>query len=149
MSTIAKATLDFIPSSRRIDRRRCLQRDHAETLLRRAEYLPEHDRLILVAALHDGRSSAEIACLAQSHPSSIRRRLRTLLKRLGSPRFIFVMRQHEHWPPVRRRIAVACELHGLSSRQAAGALGISLHIVRRHRLVIDALFEHSRKEAAA
>jgi DNA-directed RNA polymerase specialized sigma24 family protein len=58
-----------------------------------------------------------------------------------SPQFIYVLRQRDEWTPTRRRVATACLLHGLSLRQAAAALHLSLYTVRRHQDAIIALFE--------
>jgi len=40
---------------------------------------------------------------------------------------------------LRRRIAISCFLHGLSIREAARQLGLSLHTVRRHRDAVAAM----------
>lgn len=44
---------------------------------------------------------------------------------------------------LRRKVAASCFLHGLSIREAAQELGLSLHTVRRHRDAVAALAEVS------
>lgn len=45
------------------------------------------------------------------------------------------------WPPKRRAVAQEVFINGRSSREAADALGLSIHAVRREMNAINALFE--------
>jgi DNA-directed RNA polymerase specialized sigma24 family protein len=147
------------------DLRRSQRREAVQVLLDRAQAaeLPSEQVALLRAAYADGRSAIEIAALVSAAsidpthaadaprdptiprvsatPRAIRRRLRRLSRRVMSPQFIFVLRHRDTWPPSRRRVATACVLHGLSLRQAAASLRLSLYTVRRHHDAIGALFE--------
>lgn len=71
---------------------------------------------------------------------TLRRRVRLLASRLMEPKFVFVMREMRDWPTARRAVAEAVVLHGLSLREAAAALSMSLHAVRREHAAVHALF---------
>jgi DNA-directed RNA polymerase specialized sigma24 family protein len=82
------------------------------------------------------RVSSPAALLARA----LRRRVRQLAARLLEPKFVFVMREMRDWPTSRRAVAEAVVLHGLSLREAAAALSMSLHAVRREHAAVHALF---------
>lgn len=94
---------------------------------------------------------SDIAALRGVSPSVLRRRVRRLVKRMASDEFLFVSRHvaPRHggscpWSSTRRRVAEACVLRGLSLRQAASLLNLSLHTVRTHRGAVAALFDSVR-----
>jgi DNA-binding Lrp family transcriptional regulator len=116
-------------------------RDSAEHILRRAEFLPERDRTLLMAALSEGRTARELAALLGTTPRSVRRRLRRLSGHVLSDRFVFVMRHRDSWPASRRRIATACVLQRTSIRQAAVDLRTSHYNVRKQLDAVAALLE--------
>lgn len=137
-----------------VDLRRAHRRGHVETMITRAESapIPPEELSLLRAAYVDGRTAIEIASIALAAsasapptraPSSraVRRRLRTIARRVTSPLFLFVLRHRDTWPPARRKVANACVLQGLSLRETARMLGLSLYNVRRHHGAILALFE--------
>ncbi len=124
-----------------LDLRRKRQRDLVEVIALRAELLPPRDRALVEAIYREGASAKEVALLAGVSPRSVRRRLRALVQRMLEPRFVFVARSRDAWPRQRRAVATACVLHGLSLREAAKALGLSLHCVRRHMQAVQTLFE--------
>ncbi len=68
----------------------------------------------------------------------LRRHLKRLVERLASPRFVCVERFGQSWPTTRRRVAQACVIEGLSIRQAARTLNLSIHTVRKQLQTIDA-----------
>ena len=70
-----------------------------------------------------------------------RRRLRRLVARLESDRFMLVVGRRNAWATTRRRVAVTCVLQGRSLRQASRDLGLSLHTVRRHMEAVEAACE--------
>jgi DNA-directed RNA polymerase specialized sigma24 family protein len=137
-----------------LDLRRGFRRDVAQRLVERAAHLPAPDRCLVEGVFRDGRSIAELAELWPENPKSgrgaraLRRRLHRLIERLNSPGFLLVAECRERWGPTRRRVATACILHGLSHREAADSLGISLHTVRRHFAAVIAITEALRGGAA-
>ena len=131
------------------DLRRKHRRELVEAVLQASPYLPDQDRALLEAFYRDGRPVAELAALAGCTPRVIRRRIRTLVARVLSPRFAFVAHHEPRWSPTRRRVARACVLGGRSLREAADDLALSLHTVRRHHDAINALFETLARGARA
>lgn len=133
-----------------LDLRRGFRRDMAQTLVERARHLPEPDRYLIEGVFRDGRSIAELAAMWGENPEpgrspkSLRRRLHRLVDRLNSPRYLLVAEYRDRWAPTRRRVATACVLHGMSLREAADALGTSLHTVRRHFDAVVAIADAMR-----
>lgn len=127
------------------DLRRRRRREIVEQILDRSAMLPPADRTLMRTIFEDGRSVAEIAALAgKADPRALRRRVRRLVRRVLSNRFLFVMRNRDRWGATRRNVATVCVIHGLSIREAAAELGISLHAVRRQREAVDALYDAAR-----
>ena len=130
-----------------LDLRRGFRREVAEVLVERAELLPEPDRRLIEGVFRDGRSIREVAAVWGDPPGpgrderTLRRRLHRLVRRLYSPEFLVVAQLRERWAPARRRVATACVLHGLSLREAAEALGMSMHTVRRQLDAVSAIVE--------
>lgn len=129
------------------DLRRKRRRAVAEELVERAEHLLPPDRALIRAVYHDGQTAAEIARLQGVSPRRVRSRLRRLIARMASPDFLVVARDRHAWPPTRRRVATAVVLQGLSMRETAIRLRLSLHAVRRHMEQIRALVEASQTRA--
>lgn len=123
------------------DLRRRASRDLAEVIVARAALLMPEDRRLLEAIYTDGLTALAVAQLTGDSPRSVRRRIRTLAARVLSDRFVFVMRQREHWRPTRRRVATACIVQGRPMREGARHLRLSLHVVRRQLDAVNALFE--------
>jgi hypothetical protein len=137
------------------------RRQHAERLVQRARWLQPADRALIEAVYAEGLSVAAYVrrCRARQTepvPSAgvdfgddaiglemrsrlARRRLRRLVERLLSDRFVFVTARWEDWTTTRRRVAAACVVQGRSMRAASRDLGLSLHTVRRHMQAIEAL----------
>lgn len=124
--------------------RRKRQRDTADTILARADFLPPPDRTLILAVYEDSRPVADLARMMGQDPRALRRRIRRLVQRMVSPRYAFVAARRDQWSSTRRRVATACVLHGLSLRAAADQLGLSHYTVRRHCQIIDALVEAAR-----
>lgn len=132
------------------DRRR-FRREQAERLLERAALLPDPDRVLLELVLREGRTMADVAAVRGVSYHALRRHFGRLLRRLASDEFVFVARQLSPphggacpWGPIRRRVAEACVLRGLSMRQASRVLNLSLHTVRTHRHALSAMVESVR-----
>jgi DNA-binding Lrp family transcriptional regulator len=115
--------------------------DSAEHILRRAEFLPEKDRTLLMAALSEGRTAQELAVMLGTTPRSIRRRLRRLSRHVLSDRFVFVMRHRDSWPATRRRIATACVLQRRTIRQTALDFRTSHYNVRKQLDAVAVLLD--------
>jgi len=133
------------------DLRRRWGREQAERLVDRASALPDPDRVLVELVFREGKSMSDIAALRGVPPSVLRRRVRRLVRRMASDEFLFVSRHvaPRHggpcaWSGTRRRVAEACVLRGLSLRQAATLLNLSLHTVRTHRVALAAMFDAVR-----
>lgn len=130
-------------------RRREARAELIARLATRAELLPPEERALLKAVYERGMPVAKLAALrgAEGDAGALRRRLRRLVVRVLSPEFEFVARHRTGWGAARRRVATAMVLHGLSQRQAAAALGLSAHVVRRHREAVLALYDAAAQAA--
>ncbi|QKK09899.1 MAG: hypothetical protein HND58_18245 [Planctomycetota bacterium] len=128
-----------------LDLRKGFRRDVARTLVDRAAFLPEPDRYLVEGVFRDGRPISDLAAMWREIPGhervprALRHRLHRLVERLLSPRFEVVARLRHTWTPTRTRIATACVLHGLSTRQASERLNVSLHTVRRQLDAVHAI----------
>lgn len=123
-------------SGRRSGRRAVLER-----LLEWADHLAPAERSLVRCAYDWGVSSREISLLTGQTPRVIRRRLRTLLQRVNASPFQTTARLLPTLPDDRRNVARLVILQGLTQRQAATQLGISIHRVRRELLAIEATCE--------
>lgn len=126
------------------DLRRRRSRDFADVVVQRAQLLLPEDRALVCAVYRDNLTAAQVAELTGVSPRAVRRRLHTLTQRLLSPRYEFVTRRQQQWGPTRRRVAVACAIHGMTLRAAAEHLSVSLHTVRRHMDAVAAQLEALR-----
>jgi DNA-directed RNA polymerase specialized sigma24 family protein len=129
------------PRERSIDLRRAQSRALAEQIVRRADFLPPHDRQLLLAVYSQGNTAVDLARLMRQDPRALRRRIRRLVRRVLSSRFCYVASHKDEWTTSRRRVAIACVLQGCSLRLASKELGLSLHAVRRHFDAVLALCE--------
>lgn len=102
----------------------------------RGPALTPEDRLLLDLYFREGRGLEELALLQQVRPRRMRHRLERLVTRLASPAFGFILSSAVRWPASRQRVAEACFLKGLSQRQAAKALRLTIYGVRCHYVAI-------------
>lgn len=109
--------------------------------LERSNALPREERILVRTVLGAGVAAADLACVAKCRPRALQRRFKRVIQRLGSDSFAFVMRHAERWPAVRRNIAQAVLLQGMTQREAARHLGLTVHVVRKELERIDALRE--------
>ncbi len=150
------------------DLRRRRREESAEEIVRSAQYLPSGERVLIESVFRDGRRVSDMARLiaGPGRPTegqgdgmtgcrarALRARVRRLVRRMLTPEYRAVARWMaiEKLSPgaaggarglggaLRRRVAVACFLHGLPIREAARELGLSLHTVRRHRDAVAAM----------
>ncbi len=134
--------LDALPGRllpRDHDFRRRRSRDAVLRLLAAATWASPADRALIHAVYDQGMSVEAVAAVRCTNPRTLRRHLHRIVDRLGSDAFAYVVQHRRAWSPVRRRIATACILEGLSRRQAAAALRLSLHRVRREMVIIEAI----------
>lgn len=124
-----------------VDLRRRHRADHADRLVRLASYLPPTDRALVEAVYLHGRSAIDIALLAGQSVRRVRSRIRTVVKRVVSPQYLFVLRKRDSWTKIRKQVATAVVIEGLSMRRAAPRLKLSYHTVRRHIAAIVTMFE--------
>jgi DNA-directed RNA polymerase specialized sigma24 family protein len=123
------------------DRRFIHRRELTESLARLADDLAPDDRALIRAVYADGKTAVDVARLSGADPRAVRRRVRRLTRRVLSPEYLFVLRHKDRWPAPRRRVAVACFLHGRTMRDAARQLRMPLYTVRRHCDAVHAAFE--------
>lgn len=121
------------------DLRRRRNRDIAETIVRRAEHLEQHEKQLILSIYAHGLSTTELAPLTNKKPRTLRRQLRNILKRLTSPEYLYTIRHQTNWTTTRKRVANACFIQGQSLRAAAATLNLTLHTVRKHHQHIRAL----------
>lgn len=121
------------------DLRRRRNRDIAETIVRRAEHLEQHEKQLILSIYAHGLSTTELAPLTNKKPRTLRRQLRNILKRLTSPEYLYTIRHQAKWTTTRKRVAYACFIQGRSLRAAAATLNLTLHTVRKHHQHIRSL----------
>jgi DNA-directed RNA polymerase specialized sigma24 family protein len=121
--------------------RRTDRRDAMEHLLRWADHLAPAERSLVRCAYDWGVCSREISLLTGWTPRVVRRRLRQLLQRIDSPVFQNAVRLLGAMSEDRRSVAQQVVLQGLTQRQAAAQLGVSVHQVRRELLAIHGMCE--------
>lgn len=141
-TTGAPATIDPLHAS---DLRRRRRPTLAKEILQRAEHMAPRDRALLEAIYREGVPARALARVEGVDPRVIRRRVRRLVQRALSPHFDFVLTHREQWPPTRRRVGEALALRGMTQREAAQALGLTLHTVRRHDEAIRTMEQAARR----
>lgn len=128
-----------------VERASDLRRRHAralvERLLRLGAALPEAERALIEAVYRDGMTVKQLAVIRGDDPKALRRRVRRLVARVMSAEFRYVAARRSELPRTRARVAELCVLRGMSLRGVAGELGLSLHMVRRHRDAVMAMAE--------
>jgi DNA-directed RNA polymerase specialized sigma24 family protein len=122
--------------SRRARRRR----EVAAFIAARAEFLGPDERELMRAVYEEGKTPTDLSRLTGLRPRHIQRRVRRILRRVLSDRFLFVAAQRADWPAGRQRVATAVVLRGLSMRRAAQELGVSIYAVRYHMQAVEAMF---------
>jgi hypothetical protein len=116
----------------------------SEVVRSRAGLLPSEDATLIKAVYLAGQPISTIARLCGRPRHRIAARVDSLVRRIQRPEFVFVAGAMHRWTDVRRRVGVACILHGMSINRAAAHLNMSRYAVRRHREAILALSQGSR-----
>lgn len=135
------AMTDSAANPANLDHRRAVARQAAERILARTEFLPPEEQRLLEAVYAQGLTIRRVAELAGIHPRVMSRRIRRIVARSLSVEFTFVAARQRSWRGTRRAVGRACVLHGLSQREAAEHLGLSLHAVRRQCQAIKGMVE--------
>ena len=123
------------------DLRRRRTRALAEHVLGCAALALPEDRALIESVYGDGLTAVQVARLRGERARSVRRRVRRLVERFVSPRFVFVAARRGMWGERRRRVATAVVLEGRTLREAASLLSTSLHVVRKEMSAVEALLE--------
>jgi hypothetical protein len=118
-------------------------RRFADTVAARAQWLPDDDRSLMLALYEHGQRVHELAAISGSTVRYLRCRARSILSRLRSDEFAFVVLYQSQWGPTTQAVARACILGGKSIRTAATSLGLTQYQVRRHRDLVLTLFQDS------
>jgi len=127
-------TADWLDqASAGIDLRQKLPESRADTIARRAEWLDDPDRTLLITMFRDGCPATEIARLTGEDARRVRRRVRRAVTRALDPALPMVVTNASSWSATRRRVAHALFRSGLSIRETARRLGLTIHEVLRHR----------------
>lgn len=120
------------------------RRERIERLLRLAEHLAPSDRALIEGIYDRGMTAAALARAAGVQPTTMRRRARRLLNRMGGPIYRFVLAHRDRWPKRRRAVAELIYLQGRGQRETAAVLNCSLHEVRQEAQYIKAAYEEAR-----
>jgi len=115
----------------------------AATIVARSEWLPADERSLLRALYEHGQRISEVAAVWGRPPSSLRSKVRSILRRMRSEEFAFVALHLQEFSPTMRAVADACILRGMSIVAAAAELKLTQHQVRRHRDLVLTLFQES------
>jgi hypothetical protein len=130
-----------------LDLRRGISADVAARVRAAAPYLEPLDREMVLAVLDRGQTAAAVGRIGNQNPRQVRRKVRRVYARISSPEFQFVAQRVDSWGGTRRKVALASFLHGMSLRQAASSLGLSMHLVRQHIAAIRNQIDLSRHAA--
>ena len=136
-----------------LDRRRHLRAEMREAIAKRSRNLEGRDREIMLSIYHDGRSAASIARISGENHRAMVRHVRKITSRVLNPLFPFVIQHRETWSRRRQRIAKLIYIQGLSIRETADLMKISIYLVRKHRNAIEEMYEshlpkHPRRRSA-
>ena len=110
---------------------RLSHRELSERVLDKSVHLPTGDRVLVEQLLRYGFSIREIARLTEKSPSSVSRRMKSVMKRMEDPMFEFVVNRSDFVPRDSRVTGRLVYVEGFSLRESAKKLGVSLHEVRK------------------
>jgi DNA-directed RNA polymerase specialized sigma24 family protein len=120
------------------------RRDQVDLLVALATHLPPDERSLIDAVYERGLRPVDVARVTQARPQAIRNRLQRIVRRLGSPMFRFVAARREGWPRQVQAVADLVVLQGVSQREAARRLDVSIHRVRQEVMRLRVLSEKER-----
>lgn len=114
-------------------------RGSLEAAMRRAEHLDAVDRLLLEQVFVHGVTITDLARFRGERRERLGRRVASLMRRIGSPMFVYVAGHLDLLPSPARRAADLFYLKGRSLRDIARETGMTLHHVREHIRMVRAL----------
>lgn len=121
--------------------RRLRQRLDVDFILAMAKHLSHRDRILIEHVYRDGRTAADFARLARRNVRTVQRRIKSIIKRIYSAEFQYLLAHEEVLPRDYRSTARRLFLEDQGLRATARLTGLSLHAVRLHRIQIAALLE--------
>ncbi len=117
------------------------RRAGSDLVLERAHLLDPADRRLIEAIYARGVTAAAMSRLMGQPPRKLTSRVRRLVKHLCSPECALVQAMESRLPRVRREVARACFVQGLSIRAASARVGITFYAARQHLAAVRALAE--------
>ena len=105
----------------------------------RAQLLPPADRDLLLAVWMHHQPTRMLARMCRRSPRAVRRRVRTLIDRLHSERFVGAARAMRFLNPQQAELARLHLCHGLSVRSSGRAIGVGYHRARRLAAEVEGL----------
>jgi DNA-directed RNA polymerase specialized sigma24 family protein len=115
------------------------RRSQVERLLALAEHLAPAEAFLVRQVYEHGLRISDIALQQGVPQSQVRTKLKALVRRMGSPLFVFFAGHRDLIARDAARTADLIICKGVSQRQAARLTGQSLHTVRQHMHTIAAL----------
>lgn len=119
------------PNRMRVPLRDSFQARSVETVYLRSNWLEGRDRFLVDLVYRRGVPISQLAHLMQIRPNSLRRRLRTLVKRLHNPEYLFCLANREKFSAREREILRRHFVQGLTILQTARRCECSRHMVYR------------------
>ena len=104
---------------------------HTQRLLDLSQHLPEEDRALIKAIYERGMKPNDFARAIKISPRSMRYRLQSLMLRMRSPLYQYVIKHTGGWSQRRQTIANHVVLRGQSQRKTAQCLSLSVHRIRQ------------------
>ncbi|MFG0247108.1 MAG: hypothetical protein ACF8MF_13755 [Phycisphaerales bacterium JB052] len=123
----------------KVDLRRRRETRMTDHLVRRAHWLEQEDRELILAVFDRGQSAVSIAKMKHLPVRHVRKQIRHLVDRLNDPRVAYVVAHHNSWNPTMQAIGHELFVQGRTMREVCKDLGLSLHCVRKNRDAIEAM----------
>jgi len=139
-----KAGAVFCTPQGGFERRTTALREFAEQVCRRLEWLEKPDRLLLEMIYEQGFSIRKIAGILRQNPSTVSRRVRSLLDGLFSSDYQVCLRLRGQLTPLEMSIARQRFVLHKSQRAMAASHSISIYALRRHLKKLAAAIEKYR-----
>lgn len=139
-----KAGAVFCTRQGGFERRTTPLREFAEQVCRRLEWLEKPDRLLLEMIYEQGFSIRKIAGILRRNPSTVSRRVHSLLDGLFSSDYQICLCLRRELTPLEMSIARQRFVLKKSQRAMAASHSISLYALRRHLKKLAAVIEKHR-----
>jgi DNA-binding CsgD family transcriptional regulator len=135
-------------SSNDFSRGRSALRENAEQICRRLDWLDKPDRLLLEMVYEQGLSLRKTAALLHRSPSTVTRRICTLLKGLFSREYQLCLQSRSRLTPLQMNIARQYYVQKKSRRRIAQFHRISLYAVQRQLRQVKAVIDCAERSKA-